>query len=182
MIEFAQPTSQIQSTSTCVQPFLVTLTGALKQKSTWKFQPGIWNASVWIGFVSVIWAHSRSVVQFDRFWGYMRNILVCQKGEGEDPLIVKILGKPVMTGIARPWPPSESGTIGYVSAENRSECFIEGLGLSPFGNAHLSQMFSRWLSLCEICSSLIYHTFLDNIFLESFCNIMKYIQSFISTG
>ena len=110
---------------------------------------------------------SGSVVQFDRFWGYVRNILVCQKGEGEDPSIVKILVKPVMTGIARPWPPSESGTIGYVSAENRStgECFIEGLGLSPFGNAHLSQMFSRWLSLCEICSSLIYHTFLDNIFL-----------------
>ena len=110
---------------------------------------------------------SGSVVQFDRFWGYVRNILVCQKGEGEDPSIVKIVGKPVMTGIARPWPPSESGTIGYVSAENRStgECFIEGLGLSPFGNAHLSQMFSRWLSLCEICSSLIYHTFLDNIFL-----------------
>ena len=125
-----------------------------------------------------------SVVQFERFWWYVRNILVCQKGEGEDPSIVKILWKPVMAGIARPWPPSESGTIGYVSAENRStgECFYEGLGLSPFGKAHLSQMFSRWLSLCEICSSLIYHTFLDNIFLESFCNIMKYIQSFISTG
>ena len=71
---------------------------------------------------------SGSVVQFDRFWGYVRNILVCQKG-GRHPLIVKILGKPVMTGIARPWPPSESGTIGYVSAENRStgECYIEGL-------------------------------------------------------
>ena len=84
-----------------------------------------------------------SVVQFDRFWGYMRNILVCQKGEGEDPLIVKILVKPVMTGIARPWPPSESGTIGYVSAENHStgECFNEGLDLTPFGKAHLSQMF-----------------------------------------
>ena len=45
---------------------------------------------------------SGSVVQFDRFLGYVRNILVCQKGEGEDPSIVKILGKPVMTGIARP--------------------------------------------------------------------------------
>ena len=111
---------------------------------------------------------SGSVVQFDRFWGYMRNILVCQKGEGEDPSIVKILVKPVMTGIARPWPPSESGTIGYVSAENRStgewmlywRSWSFAIWQCPFESDVFSEAFLVWNM-----QFLIYHTFRDNIFL-----------------